>query len=340
MARPARYAARETGKDPADLEERDAHRTILTSKRTPGERVIAPAADAPAVQGAANEPIDESRSERQSLRHGQVSEGELELSRAVASRTGWVPLEQWKRDPAKWVDADIYLERMPAEVERLKDRVKRTGAVADAAQDARRQQERIRAEADVRAAVKAGDEDGAVAASTRVAAASGPDPRTLAWVAANPWFEKDPVAKAAAMAEAQRRAAAGESVEDQLEGSEALIRRAFPEHFPDQRRAPSDEFEEDDRREPLQQPQRPSGGEARLSDLRGAQRQAPEVQGGSRGGGGQRARSREMGWGDIPAGERDQMDRFVKRFERRGMKTQDAQYQLGVEYWRNKGTQV
>lgn len=340
MARPARYAARETGQTQEELADRDAHRTILTSERK-GAAVRNPVEGDREAQGLnrtleRRAPLDDGQDERQSSRRGQVAEGELELSRSVAGRMGWVPLDQWKRDPAKWVDADVFLERTPAEVDRLRDRARRTGAVADAAQDAARLAARTNAEAEVRAAVAAGNEEDAVTAARKVAAASGPDPRTLAWVAANPWFESDPVAKATAMAEARRRAAAGESVDDQLEGSEALIRKLYPQHFPETRRQ---EREEPEDRQDLNREERQSG-EARLSDLRRETREAPDVQGGSRGGASRRGRSKELGWGDIPQDERDAMGRFVARFTRRGMKAEDAQHQLGVEYWKNKGTQV
>ena len=238
------------------------------------------------------------------------------------------------------MDADVFLERTPAEVERLRTRAARTGAVADAAQDAARLAARTSAEAEVRAAVQAGDEETAIAASRKVAAASGPDPRTLAWVAANPWFDSDPVAKAAAMAEAKRRATAGESVEDQLEGSEALIRKLFPHHFPEVRRQERRDEQEEFQDDPPARREVPRGEEARLSDLRRETRQAPEMQGGSRGGGGPRRKAAEPGWAEIPADEKAAMGRFVTRFVRRGMSEADAQANLGREYWKNKGTQV
>lgn len=339
MARPDRYRAREGAPEaaaPEGAEGATSRRTTLVEQPRPG--TVTPASRDEGEQG-----LDDDAASRQSSRRGAVSEGELDLSRRVASRAGWVPLDQWKRDPNKWVDADIYLERMPQEVERLKDRARRTGAVADAAQDAARQAARVQADADVRAAVQAGDEDAAVNAARRVVAANGPDPRVLSWVARNPWFDKDPVAQAAAKAEATRRANAGESVEDQLDGSEALIRRIFPDHFPESRRPAPDEFEEDDYRpEPARDTRqdRPAGGEARLSDLRRERPAAPNVHGGSRGAGERGRQPKEKGWAEIPADEQAQMGRFVTRFSRRGLTVEQAQSQLGKEYWKNKGTQV
>lgn len=336
MARPDRYSLRERGETAGEDLNTERGRTTLVS-----DSVLKRGERAEGETDANDEGLDGQDRSRQSSRQGQVSEGEIDLARQVARRTGWVPLDEWKRDPAKWVDADIYLDRMPGEVQRLRDRAKRTGAVADAAADAERRRKREAAEAEVRAAVQAGDEETAVAASRRVADATGPDPRTLSWVASNPWFEKDPVAKAAAMAEAKRRSDAGESVEDQLDGAEDLVRRAFPHHFQDGRRAQErDEFEEDDETHlsppaPERREDARNGGEARLSDLRG-----PALAGGSRGGARPSLRSKEKGWGDIPADERAGMQRFITRFSRRGMKVEDAQRQLGIEYWKNKGTQV
>ena len=98
MARPARYASRETGKSAEELGDRDSHRTVLTTDRQPGKRV-ATEEDPDAAEGlnrtiARRAPLDDEVQSRQSSRHGQVSEGELELSRSVASRMGWVPLEE------------------------------------------------------------------------------------------------------------------------------------------------------------------------------------------------------------------------------------------------------
>jgi hypothetical protein len=335
MPRPARYANKE-GRDPLNTQlEADERRTQLVKQPRPGET---PPEDVSSRRGAVrdDEPLDGGGRSRQSSDQGQASEGELELARTVASRAGWVPLDKWTRRPEDWIDADVYLERMPRELERARERAKRTGSIADAAQDAARQAARIEAEQGVRAAVDAGDADAAIEAARRVGANSGADPRTVAWVAKNRWFDSDPVAKAAAVAEARRRASLGESVEDQLEGSESLIRNLFPDHFPETRRERQDR---EDNRDSRERDDRPNDRETRLSDYRPT-REAPDVHGGSRGGGRPRAGKQEPGWNDIPADERAQLARFVTRFERRGMKRPDAERQLGVEYWRNKGTQV
>ena len=245
------------------------------------------------------------------FRTGQVSEAELEVQRSGARRMGWVDKDEWTRDPTKWTDADQFLERTPTELTSLKDRLKRTGQAADAAIENARRLAREEAEAELRQATLSGNADLAVQAAHKVAQNAGPDPRTVAWIGRNNWFNEDTAARTLAAAICDREASKGASHEEQLERAEQEVRKRFPEHFGETMRE--------------------NNVEKRLSDVR----TAPAVQSGTRG---QPTRSRrENGWDEIPSGDRQQLDKFVKKMSTHSLSQKDAQARLAASYWANKG---
>jgi len=133
----------------------------------------------------------------------------------------------------------------------------------------------------------------------------------MAWIGRNPWFNEDPDAQAMAVAEINRLAASKASIEDQLEGAEAKIRKRFPEYFG--------------------QAERPEPAEARLSEVRPA---PPAVQRGTRGG---ESRPKEKGYADIPPGDKASYIRyFAKNYESYGLKPEEAQARYAKAYWSNK----
>src|SRR5258706_15243845 len=235
-------------------------------------------------------PLDENQEQEQSYRTGQVSEGELDLARSVAKRMGWTPKEDWKRDPAKWVDAPDFLEQTPRELESLKERNRRTAqAASDAIEETQR---RARAEAEDRVRL-AEPPDERVAAARDYAAASGPHPETLAWMGRNAWFNDDPDARNMAATEINRSAQAVLSIPEQLAAAEAKVKRRFPEYFG-------------------QAEQREGPREVRLSDPRPV---APAVQPGNRNGSTQQ-QVKEKGFGDVPTGDQAQFRKyFARKFE-------------------------
>ncbi len=263
----------------------------------------------PVVEDDTKPPIDEGQEQGQSLRSGQVEDGQAFIE-SVAKRAGWTPKEEWTRDPVKWTDAATYLENTPKEVKTLKERLSRTAqAAADAIEDQRRQA-RIDAQAEVRKAAEDKDPEAAVAAADKLAQASGPDPQTVAWIGKNSWFEDDEDARTMAIRETNRLAATGASIREQLEGAEAKVRKRFPEHF-EEAPKPKEEV-----------------------TLRESRVAPPPVASGSRGGG---APSKEKGFADIPAGDRALYQKhFAPRFERT-MKKEDAQAKYAASYWKNKG---
>lgn len=271
-------------------------------------------AEPPADEGVSREtptqePIDNQPEPSQSARSGQIDEAELTVSRSVARRLGWVPLEEWKRDPAKWSDAPAYLEETPRQIETLKDRLKRTGQVIEAEVEETRRRTIQEAEGRIIAAAESGDKDAALAAARQM---QGPPPQTVAWIARNSWFNHDPDAQLLARNVIERSARAGATIEEQLQAGEEAVKRRFPEHF---------------EITPQVEPQR----EARLSEVR----TPPQVQGGSRGA--VVPRSKEKGWADIPAGDRGQMERGVERRARAHGKTvEEVRAWTAANYWREQ----
>lgn len=246
-----------------------------------------------------------------------------EVFQAVARTMGWAPKEEWKRDPSKWQDAQSFLAGRKDTIDSLKARVRAVGAVAEQAMAEDRNRVRAEAEREVREAAAARDPERAVAASEKLAKVSGPRPETVAWIARNTWWDRDPVAKAAAVAEIQRRHAAGEPVQDQLDGAEDVIRKRFPEHFTRAGQEPEPAIVSDD-------------GRGRLSDV--ARREPPAVAGGQRGSGFTGARTREKGWGDIPDLDRKAMAPIVKKMVQGHKITEaEAQSRYAANYWANLG---
>lgn len=246
-------------------------------------------------------------------RSGQVAQGDEFIS-ALARKAGWTPKEEWKRDPARWVDERTYLEHLPDELDLLKERNRRTAqAAADLAEETRRV-EREKAEAAVRAAAEAGDPDQAQSAARQLAKVSGPPPQTVAWMGQNTWFNDDPDAQMMAVAEINRLALAGASIDDQLSGATAKVRKRFPEHFGQAER--------------MREPERE---EVRLSERRAP----PAVAAGTRGGS---SVQRERGFADVPPGDRAAYAKyFAKNYESMGLKPEEAQARYARKYWENKG---
>lgn len=316
MPRPKRYALREGNAVP-ETEEKPAVALGATQAAEPEGR----RAGSIVLPKENPEGLDERGDSEPSSRRGLVSgETEIEVQRRVARKLGWVPQEEWTRDPAKWADADKFLENTPREVENLRERLKRNDAAAELALAAERRLAREEAERKIREAAKSGNPEEAVQAAKGLAAASGPDPRTVAWAARNSWFHSDPAAKALAVAVVNARAASGASHEDQLQAAEDEVKRRFPEHFGDYRRKET-EADPDTRRE------------ARLSEVR----PAPVMERGSRTGGGVGGQQKPKGWSDIPTDDRKAQSIFVRNFMRRGKSETEAQAILAREYWRNQG---
>lgn len=166
-----------------------------------------------------------------------------------ARQRGWKPKEEWD-GKGEWKDAqsfiDYGLDRARElgdhvkQLNRTVDRVSRSQAeMAERAAAAAREGERKRWEEMLSAAVEDGDKSAAIEATQKIAELSvqpvrqaGNDPSVAQFVTENTWFNSDAAAKAVAIAEAGRVAAAGGSVEEQLKAARETVHKRFPEYAP------------------------------------------------------------------------------------------------------------
>ena len=266
----------------------------------------------------ATDPIDGGGETGQSLRSGPVEDGDF--IREVAKRAGWSAEKERDGKPIEnWQDERAYLLKLPdayaAREALLKERLKRTDQVIEAAAEEARRTALQEAEARHTAAVRAGDEDGAKQAVVEIARNSGPHPSTVAWIARNPWFtangrQGDDEATAVAITAIKRAESVGAKVEEALKAGEDAVRKRFPEHFGDARPEPAT---------PLRQPDPVP----------------PAVVPGSRGA--ITAKPKERGWRDIPSEDRKHLQRFADKAVRSGRQTEaQATAFLANAYWAEK----
>jgi hypothetical protein len=203
-----------------------------------------------------------------------------------ARNMGWTPREQFKGDPARWVDASTFVDRGERMLPLLQERNRALDkTVTDLKQDSveskrlladllhrTRRAEKLgydRAMRELQAkrseAVAAGDAEAFnkteaeirdLGAAPEVPAAPAvpaqntnePNPVVTAWVRRNRWFNADPIANAAAVAALSQveREFPGDSLEEHLAEVETRIAARFPEHFPGRRRATNGHAEETD----------------------------------------------------------------------------------------------
>lgn len=166
-----------------------------------------------------------------------------------ARQRGWKPKEEWD-GKGEWKDAqsfiDYGLDRARdlgdhvKQLNRTVDRVSRQQAeMAERAAAAARESERKRWEEMLSTAVDDGNNGAAIEAAQKIAELSvqpvrqpGDDPSVAQFVAENTWFNSDAAAKAVAIAEANRIAASGGSVAEQLKAARETVHKRFPEYAP------------------------------------------------------------------------------------------------------------
>lgn len=275
-------------------------------------------------QAVQDEGLDETPEDAQGYRQGSVSEADLraQVTVDVAKRLGWRPQEEWNRDPAKWVDAETFIQNTPREIEALKESRKRVAQAADAAIEDARRRGREEAQARLDAAVEEGDKEAARQAAAKVAEHSGPHPATEAWIGRNAWFRADPDAQGFAVSVINRLAAQGQSIEDQLETAEAAVRKRFPEHFGSVVTRQADDGEAEQRQQRREVP---------LSEMR----QAPVTAPGTRTGASQ---PKKKGFADIPPADQALYRKyFAQKFQNRGRTAEEAQAAYAANYWANQG---
>lgn len=248
----------------------------------------------------------------------EVTEGDLKRSiyEELAKPFGWVPKEEWKRDPALHRDAETFLRDTPKELQAHKERARRAAQAAEAAFEDDRRRLRDEAEAKVRAAAEAQDPEAAAAAAREVAAHSGPPPQTRAWMAANAWFDQDPDMRQIAITAIRKAEAIGLSIEDQLDAGSMAVKRRFPERFEDEA--------------PVVPPREAPKEEVRLSSVK-----PPAVNAPIRASAADRP-SKEKGFADMPQAIRQDYERHLeRRFLGRGLSKEEAQTRYATAYWKD-----
>lgn len=332
MPRPDRYAQREKAEPAAGAEEGEGVARTVARGAGEGEGVQAQA-DPPGnragrvergrervADGEAREPLDGEGGERQGSRQGHVTaegrgDAEEQIAQKVARRLGWVPQDEWTRDPTRWVPATEYLDQTHSRVEGLRDRVRRSESAAAAAIDETRRTARAEAEAELRRSVTEGKPEEAVAAAHRmVESASRPSSEAERWVNERSWLNDDPVAGQLALAATNKAARDGKSVTEQLDLADQELRRLRPERYNSPRVDDGGRREDPETRDPPE---------------RREQRSRPDLAGGSRSGGGNGGQRKEKGFADIPAADRAVFDRT---FRPRGV----TETGYARSYWRNK----
>jgi hypothetical protein len=318
MPRPAHYRQRQEALVKAAGE---------TPLQETGKKVADPVSSA---AGEAGELDGTDNTRQPSSRSGRIlpEAVDAESARSVARLMGWVPKEEWKRDPSKWTDAADFLADQPRKRQELESRFRGLSAAAERAQEEQRARDREEAQREVREAAVKADPEAAARAAQKLASASGPLPEVAAWRARNPWFQTDEVATALAQAESARLHKLGKSTSEQLEGVETLMRSRFPELYGLAQSSAQSSAHAGERGEPQEPADRPLRHDP-------PRREPPNIAEGQRGGAG--GRDRPKGWNDVPAADRAQLSSFVKKMVGRGRTQADAEAALATTYWENKG---
>lgn len=189
-----------------------------------------------------------------------------------AMSMGWTPKGQFRGDPEKWVDAETFVKRgeeflpfLKANNKRLERDMEKANAklatmeraiqrsVEHMSRAEQRGYERARhdLEAQLDQAALAGDADGVRAVTKEIVdlekevRSTGDEPKSdpdqdgkvKAFVAENPWFEADPIMRAAAVELCGQFAKQGLDIDAQLKATAKRIRDEFPHKFTNPRRA-------------------------------------------------------------------------------------------------------
>ena len=223
-------------------------------------------------------------------------EAETKALRAVARQMGWKPEADWKGDKSGWVDAADYIAKTTRENRSLKEQVQRTTRTAEKIIERERKASEKEIERRIRELTEANDADGVIEATRELAEVRNTDKSGVQqFVAENPWFETDLMARNIAIAASELAARQGKSEAEQFEAAKAKVREMMPDLFDDA----------------------PTKTSVRTSP------KAPMVQAGSRG----HAPSKARGWSDIPQAARNAAAEMV----RKGM---CSEKEYAEEYWK------
>jgi hypothetical protein len=175
----------------------------------------------------------------------------------IASRMGWVPKEKFRGEESKWKPADQFIldgndikDRHARELKEMRTTLDTVAKTSGAIMAERLQAQHEELERKYVAAVEKGDPDEAFKLGRQIdqiidakrngtdPARAAPDASTVQWVEKNPWMKPDspqydPVAVARAIAVCDQYAKANLPAAEQVQKTEAILRREFPHLFND-----------------------------------------------------------------------------------------------------------
>lgn len=161
----------------------------------------------------------------------------------LATRIGWVPKDQFRGDPEAWKPAEQFIldgkdiqRATSRELKEMRATVDNIARTTGTLFEQRMNEYASQLKTEYATAVEDGDPNRAWEIGQKLNGLSQQAPPTVTseareWVARNPWFEKDPVAKNLAMAVADTYAKEGKSVAEQLRAAETHVRQAYPNLF-------------------------------------------------------------------------------------------------------------
>jgi hypothetical protein len=245
----------------------------------------------------------------------QTTEQAPPENEARAKRMGWIPKEQYRGDPSRWVDADAFVRRSEEELPIMRERMRTLDQKLEKTDTELRRMVREsrtlsqvaydRAVADIKAsqlqAVEAGDTEAfkrteqqldalaKKAEPEKVADAPPPDPAFSSWQDKNKWYWTDPELKQVGIAAFARISQAwgrdpNTMDAERLEAVSQEVQKRYPERFP-------------------------NAGASNGNGQQTQQRRSASVEGGGEARGGKRGKS----YADLPADAKAAADRFVKQ---------------------------
>lgn len=159
---------------------------------------------------------------------------------ALARELRWVPKDEWQGDPEAWKPAADYIKAgrdiqqgYARDVRSLREQMDRMAGVTDTLIREKEAERDAYWQAKLDKAVDDGDKE-AARELVKQRPATTPQPRAdaevAAWIAKNPWYNADPAARVRAAEISDRLGHL--PVAEQLEAAEKIVRKEFPEHFP------------------------------------------------------------------------------------------------------------
>lgn len=164
---------------------------------------------------------------------------------ALATEMGWSPKDQWRGNPEDWKDAKAFLKTtvdinrtLSKDVRELKQTTQRMAKASASLMERALSDQREELEHRFATAVAANDPTAARKAQQALDQLDAPGEAAdhmADFVSRNPWYTKDEEAAAFAFAVCERNK--NKPAEEQLRLAEEAVKKRFPEHFPEGKKA-------------------------------------------------------------------------------------------------------